>query len=248
MDVSLKGQVEIASHEGIVPMPYFDSVGVLTFGIGHTNQAGLPPDPRDLPRGVAQSLETVFEVFARDLARFARDVDRAIKVPVAQHEFDAAVSFHFNTGGIGRATWVKRLNAGNRRGAASAIMNWRRPPEIIQRRRKEQALFRDGTYTSGGYATVFRADRRGRVIWSSGKRTNVLALLGEDQTGLPITAILRPGSIGVDVRRLQEKLEIIADGVFGPITKEALIAYQTEHDLSPDGIAGPLTLGSLGLA
>lgn len=24
MDVSLKGQVEIASHEGIVPMPYFD--------------------------------------------------------------------------------------------------------------------------------------------------------------------------------------------------------------------------------
>lgn len=194
--------------------------------MGHTNLAGIPPDPRDLPRGV----------------------DRAIKVPVEQHQFDAAVSFHFNTGGIGRVTWVRRLNAGNRRGAAAAIMNWRRPPEIIQRRRKEQTLFRDGTYTSGGYATVFRANRRARVIWSSGKRTNVLALLGKDQTGLPITAILRPGSIGADVRRLQEKLGIIADGVFGPITKAALIAHQTEHDLLADGIAGPLTLASLGLA
>ena len=38
--VSTRGLVEIASHEGIVPMPYFDSVGVLTFGIGHTRSAG----------------------------------------------------------------------------------------------------------------------------------------------------------------------------------------------------------------
>ena len=35
------------------------------------------------------------------------------------------------------------------------------------------------------------------------------------------------------------------DGIFGPKTKAAVIAYQTAHNLEPDGIAGPLTWASL---
>ena len=245
--VSTQGLVEIASHEGIVPMPYFDSVGVLTFGIGHTRFAG-PPDPADLPRGIAQPLEMVFDLFREDIVRFSRQVDAAVTVPVEQHEFDALVSFHYNTGGIRRASLTRALNAGNREDAANRFMRWRKPPEIIGRRRREQSLFRDGTYTSGGFATVLRATEAGRVLWSSGKRVNVMELLGEDQVDRPITAVLRPGSIGADVRRLQKALSIVADGSFGPMTKAAVMDYQERHGLIVDGIAGPQTLGHLGLA
>lgn len=34
MKTSLRGAIEIASHEGIVPMPYRDSVGVWTLNAG----------------------------------------------------------------------------------------------------------------------------------------------------------------------------------------------------------------------
>jgi lysozyme len=60
-----------------------------------------------MPADLDAELTRVFEVFAKDMERFSADVNRAVKVPMKQHEFDAAVSFHFNTGGIGRATWVK---------------------------------------------------------------------------------------------------------------------------------------------
>ena len=239
--------MEIVSHEGIVPMPYFDSVGVLTFGIGHTRFAG-EPFPEDLPRGVAQPLDMVFDLFREDIGRYSRDVLSAVNVPVEQHEFDALVSFHYNTGGIRRASLTKALNRGNRRLAADKFMAWRKPTEIIGRRRREQSLFRNGTYTSGGYATVLKATKSGRVLWSSGKRINVMALLGDDQTDKPISAVLRPGSVGSDVRRLQKALSIIVDGSFGPMTRAAVMDYQERNALDIDGIAGPQTLGHLGLA
>lgn len=249
MDVSLRGLVEIASHEGIVPYPYFDSVGVATWGIGHAEVSGRPPNPRHMEWGKASSLKDVFRVFKEDMAAFSRDVNRAVKVSLKQHAFDALVSFHYNTGGIFRASVTKYVNRGDMRRAADAFMLWRRPPEIIGRRRKEMSLFRNGTYTSGGYAPVFRATKSGRVIWSSRKRINVLAQLGGgDLENEPITAVLRPGSVGMDVMRLQKALRIGADGIFGPITKAAVIDYQRDNSLLVDGIAGPQTLGALGLA
>ena len=47
MRLSDKGIVEIAEHEGIVPAPYRDSVGVVTFGVGHTAAAGVL-DPAEM--------------------------------------------------------------------------------------------------------------------------------------------------------------------------------------------------------
>jgi GH24 family phage-related lysozyme (muramidase) len=54
-----------------------------------------------------------------------------VKVPLAPHEFDALVSFHYNTGGIAKAALTRHLNAGNRVAAADAFLNWRRPASII---------------------------------------------------------------------------------------------------------------------
>jgi N-acetylmuramoyl-L-alanine amidase len=54
------------------------------------------------------------------------------------------------------------------------------------------------------------------------------------------------GSKGENVRYLQGKLGITADGDFGPITKAAVIAFQRASGLEPDGIAGPLTWAKIG--
>jgi len=47
---------------------------------------------------------------------------------------------------------------------------------------------------------------------------------------------LKIGSKGVDVKKLQEKLGLKADGVFGPLTESKLIELQKKKGISPDGI------------
>jgi peptidoglycan hydrolase-like protein with peptidoglycan-binding domain len=60
-------------------------------------------------------------------------------------------------------------------------------------------------------------------------------------------AMLRRGLYGEPVRILQSKLGVTEDGIFGPGTEAALLAYQREQGLSADGIAGPDTFTAMGL-
>lgn len=176
MKVSREGLIEIAAHEGIVTSPYRDSVGVWTVGVGHTANAGSPNpaiDRREFP------ITEIMAIFARDIAKFEARVNRAFKVKLKKHEFDAAVSFDFNTGGIFRASWVKDINAGNRTAAAKAFMRWRKPPEIILRRQKECALFFKGRYASRGLAAVYPASPGGQVLWRKGRQVDVGALIAD---------------------------------------------------------------------
>jgi len=50
-----------------------------------------------------------------------------------------------------------------------------------------------------------------------------------------------------DVRALQRKIGVAADGVFGPATERALKRWQRRHGLVADGIAGPQTRSAMGL-
>ncbi|MEY1555339.1 lysozyme [Yoonia sp. R2331] len=197
MQISDKGVAFLAAHEGIVPGPYFDSVGVMTYGIGHTAAAGSP-FPASMKRGMPTDLDAelrkVFDLFAADLEKYAADVRRAIKVPLAQHEFDAAVSFHFNTGAISKATWVKKLNKGDKAGAIRDIMNWRKPKEIIPRRTAERDLFAKGTYGKTS-ATVWNVTEAAKVVWKA-KRTlsmgDMLDLMDRKPTPAPVLDIDTP--------------------------------------------------------
>ena len=50
--------------------------------------------------------------------------------------------------------------------------------------------------------------------------------------------LLKVGSRGDDVKKLQSKLGLGADGVFGPGTEKEVKKWQIEHDLTPDGLVG----------
>jgi cell wall-associated NlpC family hydrolase len=57
--------------------------------------------------------------------------------------------------------------------------------------------------------------------------------------------LLRVGSRGPAVVRLQRKLRVAADGIFGPRTRAAVRSFQKRHGLVVDGIVGPQTRSAL---
>lgn len=63
----------------------------------------------------------------------------------------------------------------------------------------------------------------------------------------PARAMLRKGDHGDSVRQLQGLLKIKADGAFGPATEATVKAFQSSHDLTPDGKVGPKTWAALGV-
>ncbi|WP_347268410.1 lysozyme [Paracoccus sp. (in: a-proteobacteria)] len=195
MQMTDRGLMALVRHEGLVPGPYLDTAGVWTSGIGHTAAAGAP-DPARMARGMPADLDAgtreAFRVFRADLARYEADVRRAVTVPLASHEFDALVSFHYNTGGVARAALTRHLNAGNRAAAAEAFMGWLKPVAIRPRRESERDLFRHGRYPTGTIP-VWAVDRNGRVDFSRPVRrlteTEALALL-RPATGSPPPAAM----------------------------------------------------------
>ncbi len=58
---------------------------------------------------------------------------------------------------------------------------------------------------------------------------------------------LRLGSRGRDVRDLQQALALHVDGIFGPVTEEAVKFFQAQKSLDADGIVGPKTWAALDL-
>ncbi len=191
-----RGQLALIRHEGIVPGPYLDVKNIWTVGIGHTAEAG-PPDPAKIPRGMPADLEAgireSLRLFRADLAAYEAEVRRAVTVPLAPHEFDALVSFHYNTGGIATAALTRHLNAGDRAAAAEAFLNWRRPASIIPRREAERDLFRYGRYPAGSIP-VWSVDRNGRVDFSRPIRrlTEAEALAFMRPQGTPPSHVASP--------------------------------------------------------
>ena len=137
----------ILSFEGIVLSTYNDSVGVPTIGIGHTRSAG-PPVPTP---GMTVTLAEALDIFRRDIERYEAQVLAAIKVPLTENQFDALVSWHFNTGRISNSTLTDKLNADDAAGAAKEFPRWNKAggkvlEGLVKRRKREQAIFEDADY------------------------------------------------------------------------------------------------------
>ena len=65
--------------------------------------------------------------------------------------------------------------------------------------------------------------------------------------GLNELILLKRGSRGDTVKKLQEKLGIAIDGMYGAGTAKAVKEYQEKNGLKADGVAGPATLGKMNL-
>lgn len=82
-----------------------------------------------------------------DLERFAAGVARALgDAPTTQNQFDALVSFHYNTGAIARATLTKKHIAGDFEGAAQEFARWNKAggrvlKGLVRRRAAEAELY-----------------------------------------------------------------------------------------------------------
>ena len=151
--------LEIVAHEGIVREAYRDSTGVWTWSVGVTNASGHAVYPRykDQP----QPLEHCLGVFKWLLeTRYLPAVLTAFgSHDPSEAELGAALSFHWNTGAILRATWMRLFTAGNVAGARAAIMDWAHPTSLAARRACEQALFFDGTWSNDGTALVYSVSK-----------------------------------------------------------------------------------------
>lgn len=118
---------------------YMDSAGVLTIGWGHTNH--------HLPRfasGAIWSRAECDAALAGDMMTFERHVHDLCHIHLEQHEFDALVSWSFNTGGPAHATLWRKFNAGDRAAVPRELAKWNRAGGRVlaglTRRRKAEGL------------------------------------------------------------------------------------------------------------
>jgi lysozyme len=249
MKVSDKGVEEILSHEAIVPMPYRDSVGVWTIAVGHTKGAGAP-DPAKMAKGVAIPISECIEIFKNDLPKYEAGVNKALKVLVEQHVFDAIVSFHYNTGAAARAGFIKMINEGHSpssEAVCNAMMQWSKPPEIVGRRSKEMKLMKTGRYTANPKIGVIQADAAGNVLWHTRKNISFADAMGGAVFATPKTETITAART---IPRGPDKAPM-AEAVTIPATvtdKEVIIRVQDllkkrgYHFVgASDGVMGPNT-------
>ena len=145
MKISAKGLELIKQHEGCRLTVYRCPAGKPTVGYGHTG-----PDVDRWGIGTKISQQAADSLLASDVARFEQAVGRLVLVPVNQYQFDALVSFAFNlgAGALGMSTLLKRLNAGDYKGAAAEFGRWNKAggkilPGLTRRRAAERALFEE---------------------------------------------------------------------------------------------------------
>lgn len=173
--------MEIIAHEAIVLEAYKCSANHWTWGVGVTNPSGHIVHPRyfQRPTTLVRCLE-VYEWLVR--TKYLPEVLRAFGgVRLTEAQLAAALSFHWNTGAIHRASWVKSFIAGRTAQARREFMNWRNPPEIIRRREAERDLFFDGRWTNRGTRAriIHRVNPRPphNPVWSSAVMTDIDAEL-----------------------------------------------------------------------
>lgn len=142
MKTSPKGIALIKSAEGLRLKAYPDpGTGGLPWTIGYGSTSGVTRN-MVITEGQAE------QMLAEDLARFERIVERAVRVPVTQGQFDALVSFTYNVGegNFTKSTLLRQLNAGDTAGAAEQFSRWVHAggkvlPGLVKRRAAERALF-----------------------------------------------------------------------------------------------------------
>ena len=208
-------------HEGVVLKAYRDPVGILTIGAGLTKASGVV-DPKP---GMRITQAEASALLAKALNRNYEPAVAKAMPGANQHEFDGGVSFHFNTGAIRRASWVKAWAVRNWPDTERRIKLWKKAagqvlPGLVRRRQEEFLVIRSGNYHAS--PTIRPATKVNAKIVASidfdelqevRKGFELLGYApGEDKTGIRASSVVR---------------------------------FQRDHDLTVDGIIGRATLSTL---
>lgn len=129
----------IKGFEGLRLKAYKDVVGVWTIGYGHT---------KGVKSGQQITEDEAEELLRADLAEFESAVNKVVKAPMAQHEFDALVSFAYNVGktALANSSLLTLLNSGERTKAADQFLRWDKAggkvvKGLTNRRKAERSVF-----------------------------------------------------------------------------------------------------------
>lgn len=222
MQTSEKGIAFNERQEGVILKAYRDPVGIWTIGSGLTAASGVIKPVA----GMVLTRERARELLKLALARNYEPAVAAAMPGAAQHEFDGGASFHFNTGAIGRASWVGKWRAHDLPGMRVAIKLWNKAagkvfPGLERRREEEYLLIAEGIYTANPPPAA-------RGIFAG------FAIIVD----------------AVEVQRIREGLTSLGYAVSGApgttgILREGVEAFQRDYDLTVDGIIGKATLSTL---
>jgi lysozyme len=160
MKMSALGRQMLTELEGFKTRMYHDSAGLPTIGVGHLITQQELAQGYILIRATGQKInwreeisrDDVDAILEQDLPEYEGAVTRLVSGEIAQHQFDALVSFCFNVGegAFARSTLLKMINAGNFDGIADQFKAWtkvtingRKTPVrgLMNRRNKEIAMF-----------------------------------------------------------------------------------------------------------
>jgi putative chitinase len=96
----------------------------------------------------------------------------------------------------------------------------------------------------GNIGLADRQARYAKAMSALGGKVSAAAPVNSQITDA-VTQVLRKGSKGALVKKLQAALNVGADGDFGQGTENALKKWQARNGLTADGVAGPKTLAKL---
>ena len=128
---------------GFILTVYNDSRGLPTVGCGHLVIAA---DKLKLGKKITE--ERAKELLRNDLGEAENAVNRNVKVPMYQYEYDALVSLTFNTGSHGALKLFDAVNAGKYESVPATIEKYRTGGGNEGRRVSEAKLFESGIYNA----------------------------------------------------------------------------------------------------
>ncbi len=139
MITSQSGIDLIKSFESCQLKAYLCPAKVWTIGYGHTS--GVRPDDKI-------SVMQAERFLKGDLVRVEQDIQKIVRVPLTQGQFDALVSFAFNCGtrALSTSTLLRKLNQKDYSGAAQEFSRWiyaggKVLAGLERRRRLEKRMF-----------------------------------------------------------------------------------------------------------
>jgi lysozyme len=141
MKLSAAGLELLKRSEGFRNRVYLDVAGIPTIGYGHRLlHSESFPDGIDEPQAA--------NLLSADVRDAEQAVERMVKVPLSQGQFDALVDFVFNLGSgrLANSTLLKCINAGRYDDAAEQLLLWdhaagKELPALKSRREAEVGLW-----------------------------------------------------------------------------------------------------------